>query len=929
MGQIVKRKKKGRPSKADLAKRSSSPAATSEQELRRSLRRRNVRYNIDYDDYLDEDFEEEDEEEERRREKKLKLVLKLNQGQEAEPPSPPPSDPPVSRGRGVPSSAARGRRAVKEEVEEGDDEEDDDDDDEEEEEEEEKSERRKRKIKKRRINGGDEVDHDDDDEIDGDDEDEDMEMRGKKGETRVQDSVPAWSAYSELGVNCGRKDTYGVYAEPVDPEELPDYHDVIEHPMDFATVRKKLGNGSYSTLEQFESDVFLICSNAMQYNAPDTIYHKQARAIQELAKKKFEKLRIDVDRSEKDIKIEQKTKSNLLSKKQTKKPFYRSTQEPVGSDFSSGATLATAGDIQNSSVAIQANACERPSHTDVLVEGNSSHADYNLEKTEELSSGKGLLSKLGRKSSALDDNRRATYNISNLPVVRSESIFTTFEAEIKQLVAVGLQAEFSYARSLARFAATLGPVAWKVASRRIEQALPIGCKFGRGWVVEYEPLPTPVLTLESRAPKESTLFTRLQRPADVQRDNAIYKTPVSAADVRKDDGTYKTPVPAKPHPFNVPVSEGKSSSFRPASGPTSEGRPSLFATASPRPHKPVSTIQQPQNLRQNLPPRIFAESENKVSKQVELNLPPTASQNNVDLIAEKKSSNKSEKTASRSGETMSRNMSPAQAVSSKQMENNVGVERGLPNGKISSNSFNTRAMHPSSDGHPTQMAKAAAYYSHPQEQGLSDPVQLMRILAEKSQKQQNSSNQFPPDTGPAMPSIPPVRRDDSSNAAAAAARAWMSIGAGGLKQATESSSTSKGQISAESLYNPARELHPQVSRVRGEFPLAPGMQFQPQPEKNNSFPLHAFAPQPVRLMNEAQAQFHNRPMVFPQLVTTDLSRFQVQPHWQALSPRIQLRQKQDTLPPDLNIGFQSPGSPAKQSSGVLVDSQQPDLALQL
>lgn len=51
-------------------------------------------------------------------------------------------------------------------------------------------------------------------------------------------------------------------------------------------------------------------------------------------------------------------------------------------------------------------------------------------------SGKGLLSKLGRKPPVIDDNRRATYNMSNQPVVRSESIFTTFEGEIKQLVAV-------------------------------------------------------------------------------------------------------------------------------------------------------------------------------------------------------------------------------------------------------------------------------------------------------------------------------------------------------------------------------------------------------------------------------------------------------------------------------------------------------------
>jgi bromodomain-containing protein 7/9 len=76
-----------------------------------------------------------------------------------------------------------------------------------------------------------------------------------------------------------KKDIYGVYAEPVDPEELPDYHDMIEHPMDFSTVRKKLANGSYSTLEELESDVLLICSNAMQYNSSDTVYYKQVNHV--------------------------------------------------------------------------------------------------------------------------------------------------------------------------------------------------------------------------------------------------------------------------------------------------------------------------------------------------------------------------------------------------------------------------------------------------------------------------------------------------------------------------------------------------------------------------------------------------------------------------------------------------------------------------
>jgi len=54
-----------------------------------------------------------------------------------------------------------------------------------------------------------------------------------------------------------KKDTYGVFSEPVDPEELPDYHEIIEHPMDFSTIREKLLNDSYSNLEQFEVYVWL------------------------------------------------------------------------------------------------------------------------------------------------------------------------------------------------------------------------------------------------------------------------------------------------------------------------------------------------------------------------------------------------------------------------------------------------------------------------------------------------------------------------------------------------------------------------------------------------------------------------------------------------------------------------------------------------
>ncbi|KAM7250043.1 hypothetical protein ACFE04_021926 [Oxalis oulophora] len=786
-----------------------------------------------------------------------------------------------------------------------------------------------------------------------------------------------------------KKDTYGVFSEPVDPEELPDYHEVIEHPMDFATVRKKLGNDSYLTLEQFEhclgeygpvaifsghfllsdkslfcvyvpaipglvglscpdcrskpnaqlthpflsicfllssqnlfSDILLLCSNAMQYNAPDTVYYKQANTIQELAKRKFQKLRInfvrsereikssekEIKSSEKEMKTEQKQKSVFLDKKQLKKPFSLTMPEPLGSDFSSGATLATVGEVPNGSNAAQAGGLERPSNNDGIVDGNTTMVDNSMEKIEELSSGKGFLSKLGRRSSVIDENRRSTYSTSCEPAVKPGSIFTTFEGEIKQLVAVGLQAEYAYARSLARFAAFLGPVAWKVASKQIEQAVPSGCKFGRGWVGEYEPLPTPVLMIESTNRQESTSFTKTQTTVEVpKRENLPCYTPSP-----------------RDRSVNGRSSDGQPSFFRPPAGSTSEKKPyfSRPTTGPSEENKFSSHAGNATHKQRNTQSRTAGEPANRCTKQVELNFPPSATQNNSNNVAEKQQSKKS---ASRPRETLPRNVNAVHPVTSQPLDNNGIIAGGLPKKGAVLNTYpNNNMPRPPSEGIPNQLVRPTMYSPLGQEQGLTDPFKLMKMLSKEIQSETLLNTTAPK----------PVKREDSGNAAAAAARAWMSIGAGGFKQPTENPNSPRNQISAESLYNPAREFPQQMSRVRAESPLP--MQFQ---AGKNNIPFQPFAPQPVRPGNEQN--FPNRPMMFPQFVgTADFSRFQMQSPWTAglgqhvqpgmQSPRTQPRQKQETLPPDLNIGFQHPGSPpVKQSSGVFVDSQQPDLALQL
>ncbi|KAJ6684607.1 BROMODOMAIN CONTAINING PROTEIN [Salix purpurea] len=283
-----------------------------------------------------------------------------------------------------------------------------------------------------------------------------------------------------------KKDTYGVFSEPVDPEELPDYFDIVENPMDFSTVKKKLDEGAYAYLEQFEKDVLLICSNAMLYNPPDTIYFRQARAMQELAKKDFENLRQDSDDSEPQPKVVRRGRPPALGK--LKKALERSPIDRVGPEVSSDATLATGGDHSNLSNGynLRKSSSYKYQPGDAFVRASYSNENYSTWLSEwenefPASVVKAVM-KYGKKPFVLDENKRDTYKH---PLGSHEpSILSTFEGEIKQLVVVGLSSEHGYARSLARFAADLGPVVWRIASKKIESVLPTGVEFGPGWVGE-------------------------------------------------------------------------------------------------------------------------------------------------------------------------------------------------------------------------------------------------------------------------------------------------------------------------------------------------------------------------------------------------------------------------------------------------------------
>mmetsp|Transcript_26497 Transcript_26497/g.58087 ORF Transcript_26497/g.58087 Transcript_26497/m.58087 type:complete len:423 (-) Transcript_26497:16-1284(-) len=72
---------------------------------------------------------------------------------------------------------------------------------------------------------------------------------------------------------------------------VPDYCDVIKKPMNLTFIKEKAENRSYSTLQEFLSDVELMINNALTFNSdPKNVYHVAALDLQKKFKKKTKKV---------------------------------------------------------------------------------------------------------------------------------------------------------------------------------------------------------------------------------------------------------------------------------------------------------------------------------------------------------------------------------------------------------------------------------------------------------------------------------------------------------------------------------------------------------------------------------------------------------------------------------------------------------------
>ncbi|KAM9359280.1 bromodomain and WD repeat-containing protein 3 [Symphorus nematophorus] len=124
-------------------------------------------------------------------------------------------------------------------------------------------------------------------EMDDDDEEEDTEAPGTSSGHRLRqrsvEVLPDRDAWKEQCKNllnyifeCEDSEPF---RQPVDPENYPDYHDIIDTPMDFGSVRKTLGEDGYENPIELCKDTRLIFANAKAYtpNKRSKIYSMTLR----------------------------------------------------------------------------------------------------------------------------------------------------------------------------------------------------------------------------------------------------------------------------------------------------------------------------------------------------------------------------------------------------------------------------------------------------------------------------------------------------------------------------------------------------------------------------------------------------------------------------------------------------------------------------
>ncbi|CAK8531755.1 unnamed protein product [Lathyrus sativus] len=127
------------------------------------------------------------------------------------------------------------------------------------------------------------------------------------------------------------------FLEPVDVEGLglDDYFEIIEKPMDFSTIKRKMdvkdGSG-YKNVSEIYADVRLIFNNAMKYNDEKSDIHVMAKTLLDKFEKKWQHLYPKVAKAESELSKEEAREN--LTKKLAQETAYANMTRKLNAELS-------------------------------------------------------------------------------------------------------------------------------------------------------------------------------------------------------------------------------------------------------------------------------------------------------------------------------------------------------------------------------------------------------------------------------------------------------------------------------------------------------------------------------------------------------------------------------------------------------------------
>ena len=86
-----------------------------------------------------------------------------------------------------------------------------------------------------------------------------------------------------------------LFYKPVDPVELglPTYFEIVKHPMDFSTIKRKLANFSYTNFNEFCKDMNLVFDNCYLFNGKDSLVGNMCTNVKSEYNKFYNQLGMD------------------------------------------------------------------------------------------------------------------------------------------------------------------------------------------------------------------------------------------------------------------------------------------------------------------------------------------------------------------------------------------------------------------------------------------------------------------------------------------------------------------------------------------------------------------------------------------------------------------------------------------------------------